>query len=131
MLIGETTTGPKSDTLAQREPGQGGGLYGGRCCEEYYVSNEIFPSFVQAEPPLRRWVTSVVELMFPGVAQRFRKCADWHQKTYGFGPLFGLFFNLCINTCFPGQRRVHCAPHADSKNIVGVCVLVIYQVGSE
>ncbi|KAF9474801.1 hypothetical protein BDN70DRAFT_898677 [Pholiota conissans] len=29
---------------------------------------------------------------------------------------------------FPGQTRIHCLPHADAKNIVGVCVLVIYQV---
>ena len=76
-------------------------------------------------------MTSVVELMSHGVALRFKKCADWQQKTYGFGPLLGLFFNLCINACFSGQIRVHCAPHADSKNIVGVYVMVIYQVGSE
>jgi len=66
--------------------------------------------------------------MFLGVSQRFRKCAEWYQKIYGFGPLLGLFFNLCINACFPDKRRVHCAPHADAKNIVGVCVLVIYQL---
>ncbi|EDR02732.1 uncharacterized protein LACBIDRAFT_332267 [Laccaria bicolor S238N-H82] len=89
---------------------------------EAFLEEEVVKS-------ITRWVTSVVELMFPGVAGRYRKCADWHEKTYGFRPLFGLFFNLCINACFPGQRRVHCAPHVDAKNIVGVCVLVIYQLG--
>lgn len=66
--------------------------------------------------------------MFPGVALRFTESAHWHQKQYGIEPLFGLFWNLCINAVFPGQRRIHCAPHVDSKNIVGVCALLIYQI---
>ena len=43
-------------------------------------------------------------------------------------PLFGLFWCLCINWSFPGQKRVHCKPHVDSKNVVGVCALVIYEI---
>ncbi|KAF8160069.1 hypothetical protein B0H34DRAFT_858712 [Crassisporium funariophilum] len=70
------------------------------------------------------WVSSVVNLVFPGVADRFRSSAKWH----GITAPFGLFWNLCINGMFEGQRRIHCLPHADSKNIVGVCVLVIYEI---
>ncbi|CAA7271224.1 unnamed protein product [Cyclocybe aegerita] len=73
-------------------------------------------------------VTSVVELAFPGVADRFRHSVDWHYKRYGIRPMFGLFWNFCINGILLGQKRIHCRPHSDSKNIVGVCALVIYQL---
>lgn len=79
-------------------------------------------------PILSAWVSSVVELVFPGVAERFNKSAEWHKEKYGIVPQFGLFWNFCINGVFPGQKRVHCMPHADAKNIVGICVLVIYQL---
>ena len=42
-------------------------------------------------------------------------------------PLFGLYWCLCINASFAGQKRVHCKPHVDSKNVVGVCALVVYE----
>ncbi|KAF8173480.1 hypothetical protein BJ912DRAFT_931921 [Pholiota molesta] len=73
-------------------------------------------------------VSGIVKLVFPGVAERFNKSAQWHQEVYGITPIFGLFWNLCINGLFPNQERIHCLPHADSKNIVGVCVLVIYEI---
>lgn len=76
----------------------------------------------------RGWVCEVVRLLFPGVAQRFSECGEWHAKKYGVRPLFGLFFCLCINASFLGQPRIHCLPHIDSKNVVGVCVLVIYLI---
>jgi hypothetical protein len=76
----------------------------------------------------RKRVCSVVRLMFPGVAERFLKSAEWHKEKHGIEPLFGLFWNFRINGLFPGQKRVHCLPHADAKNIVGVCVLVVYQL---
>ncbi|KAF8177529.1 hypothetical protein K438DRAFT_1769986 [Mycena galopus ATCC 62051] len=74
------------------------------------------------------WVTSVVTNVFPGVAERFLKDAAWHKERYGIEPLFGLFWNFCINAWFVngGQKRIHCYPHADRKNQIGVCVLVIY-----
>ncbi|KAJ7259112.1 hypothetical protein B0H12DRAFT_1232098 [Mycena haematopus] len=71
-------------------------------------------------------VTDIVTLVFPGVAARFLSDADWHEKRYGIKPMFGLFWNLCLNAWFPGQRRIHCRPHADKKNQIGVCVLLIY-----
>jgi hypothetical protein len=77
---------------------------------------------------LRKRVSSVVRLIFPGVAERFLRSAQWHKEKYGIMPLFDLFWNFCVNGLFPGQKRVHCQPHTDSKNVVGVCVLVIYQI---
>lgn len=69
----------------------------------------------------------MVKLMFPGVAKRFEESLAYHEREYGIRPIFGLFWNLCINAPFLGQKRVHCRPHADAKNIVGVCALVVYQ----
>ncbi|KAK7054082.1 hypothetical protein R3P38DRAFT_2499959 [Favolaschia claudopus] len=73
-----------------------------------------------------RWVASVVQIVFPGVAARFHADAKWHEQKYGIKPAFGLFWNFCHNAWFPGQKRIHCDPHADMKNQIGVCVLVIY-----
>ncbi|KAJ7249159.1 hypothetical protein B0H12DRAFT_1234820 [Mycena haematopus] len=72
------------------------------------------------------FVTDLVTTVFPGVAARFNADAKWHFERYGICPLFGLFWNLCLNAWFPGQRRIQCAPHADFKNQIGVCVLLIY-----
>ncbi|KAK6984027.1 hypothetical protein R3P38DRAFT_2663054 [Favolaschia claudopus] len=72
------------------------------------------------------WVSSVVEIVFPGVAERFRADAAWHKQRHGIEPMFGLFWNFCLNVVLPGQRRIHCDPHADMKNQIGVCVLLIY-----
>ncbi len=66
--------------------------------------------------------------MFPGVAKRVETSAAWHEANHGIKPLFGVFWNLCLNALFPGQSRVHCLPHTDFKNIVGVCLLGIYLV---
>lgn len=77
---------------------------------------------------VRKAASSVVKLIFPGVAQRFETSAKWHKETYNIEPLFGHFWNFCLNGLFPGQKRIHCLPHADAKNIVGVCLLAIYQI---
>jgi hypothetical protein len=68
----------------------------------------------------------LVQLAFPGVADRIQKSLEWHSKKYGIKPLFGLFWNMCINSAFEGQKRVHCKPHCDSKNVVGVCAVLVY-----
>ncbi|KAF8889786.1 hypothetical protein BD779DRAFT_1671567 [Infundibulicybe gibba] len=73
-------------------------------------------------------VCSMVRLMFPGVAERLETSADWHQEQYGIRPQFDLFWNLCVNGIFPGQKRVHSRPHADYKNVVGVCALLVYEI---
>ncbi|KAF8142931.1 hypothetical protein K438DRAFT_1994399 [Mycena galopus ATCC 62051] len=74
------------------------------------------------------WGTSVVTDVFPGVVGRFLKDAAWHKERYEIEPLFSLFWNFCINTWFVngGQKHIHCYAHADRKNQISVCVLVIY-----
>ena len=73
------------------------------------------------------WASSVVRLIFPGIADRFNRSAEWHKEhNPGVEPMFGLFWNLCINAWFPGGRRIHTTPHSDSKNPVGVCILLVY-----
>jgi hypothetical protein len=79
------------------------------------------------DSPCRRWVERVVREMFPGVAERFEHSAQWHREQFGIEPLFGAYWNLCINAAFPKQRRIHCIPHVDRKNIVGVCALFVYE----
>ncbi|KAH6881232.1 hypothetical protein BKA70DRAFT_1446766 [Coprinopsis sp. MPI-PUGE-AT-0042] len=76
---------------------------------------------------LVRWVNGVLELFFPGVAERYAKCVKWHAER-GDEALFGHFFQFCVNATFPGQPRIHCLPHADWKNVIGVCLLVIYEI---
>ncbi|KAJ7819234.1 hypothetical protein B0H13DRAFT_1738745 [Mycena leptocephala] len=71
-------------------------------------------------------VSTVVETVFPGVAARFKSDAKFHKERYNIEPRFGLFWNLCLNAWFRGQRRIHCGPHADRKNQIGVCLLLIY-----
>jgi hypothetical protein len=73
-------------------------------------------------------ISKLVPTFFPGIARRFQECVDWHDQRYRMQPLFGLYWCLCINTAFPGQMRIHCKPHVDSKNIVGVCTLVVYKI---
>lgn len=67
-----------------------------------------------------------MELAFPGIAKRFKRCAAWHKERHGIEPMFGLFWNFCLNGIFVDQKRVHCKPHADSKNPIGVCALMTY-----
>lgn len=73
------------------------------------------------------WICRVVLLVFPGVAARFTRSAKWHLKRYGITPLFGVFWNLCINGIFKGQSCIHTLSQADFKNNAGICVLVIYE----
>ncbi|KAJ7121170.1 hypothetical protein C8R44DRAFT_877464 [Mycena epipterygia] len=77
-----------------------------------------------------RFVSSVIRIVFPGVAARFEADAEWHRERYQIRPLFGLFWNFCLNACFRGQPRVQSFPHADSKNQVSVCALLIYVLKS-
>ncbi|KAJ3564788.1 hypothetical protein NP233_g8060 [Leucocoprinus birnbaumii] len=73
-------------------------------------------------------VSAMTWLAFPGAATRFKRAAQLLKEKNGPQPLFGLFWNLCINAAFNGQRRVHCKPHADKKNVVGVCALLVYTI---
>lgn len=72
------------------------------------------------------FVSSVVCIAFPGVKDRFEKSKAWHKKEYDIDPMFGVFWNFCLNGLFFDQPRVHCRPHADSKNPISVCALMTY-----
>ncbi|KAJ7876725.1 hypothetical protein B0H14DRAFT_3436473 [Mycena olivaceomarginata] len=73
-------------------------------------------------------VSNIVTTIFPRMATHFLADVEWHRKRYGIKPMFGLFWNLCLNAWFPGQHRIHCRPHADKANQIGVCVLLIYML---
>ncbi|KAJ2912687.1 hypothetical protein MD484_g7727, partial [Candolleomyces efflorescens] len=72
------------------------------------------------------WVNWFLRTFFPNVAERYQRCADWHKAKYGVSPLFGLFWNFCINGIFPDQLRIHTVPHGDPKNVIGACVIFVY-----
>ncbi|KAF8960543.1 hypothetical protein BDZ97DRAFT_1665701 [Flammula alnicola] len=98
---------------------------------DWHAKNEAAVTEFISTPIIKditKWICRVVQTAFPGVAKRFLESAAWHKDKHHVEPLFGLFWNLCINGMFEGQRRIHCLPHADSKNIVGICVLVIYEI---
>ncbi|KAJ7650505.1 hypothetical protein FB45DRAFT_715501, partial [Roridomyces roridus] len=87
-----------------------------------FLSQDIIKRIIQ-------WITQMVELVFPGIAKRFREDVEKIKQRYpGVEPLFGLFWNFCLNAQFPGQRRIHCLPHADWKNQIGVCALLVYLI---
>ncbi|KAJ7601733.1 hypothetical protein DFH06DRAFT_1352148 [Mycena polygramma] len=73
-----------------------------------------------------KWVSSVVKLVFPGVAASFEKEAAIILEMYGIAPQFGLFWNFCLNAALEGQDRIHCDPHADKLNRIGICALLIH-----
>jgi len=75
------------------------------------------------------FATRIVTSVFPGVKKRFEKSARWHRERHGITPEWGLFWNVCINSAFdlPGASPlVHTGPHADEKNAVAICLLLIY-----
>ncbi|KAH9840804.1 uncharacterized protein C8Q71DRAFT_741322 [Rhodofomes roseus] len=75
---------------------------------------------------LNRLIESTLKTAFPKVYERFLLSAEWHKIHSGVSPLFGGYWNFCLNGIFPDQDRVHCMPHADAKNPVGICVLMVY-----
>ncbi|PBK94273.1 hypothetical protein ARMGADRAFT_1078972 [Armillaria gallica] len=71
--------------------------------------------------------TSLVWHHFPQIYQRYYDCALYMQEKEGLLPLFGIFWNFCINVSRPGVKRVYCRPHVDRMNIaIGVCVVFVY-----
>ena len=70
--------------------------------------------------------------MFPGVAECVETSAAWHEENHGIKPLFGVFWNLCINAPLfdKGINNVVCDAHCDSKNGgVLVCAVLVYYFG--
>ncbi|KAJ7120520.1 hypothetical protein C8R43DRAFT_1136896 [Mycena crocata] len=85
------------------------------------------------QPIIKRiisWVSSIVKIVWPGLAARFEEEAAWHWENHGIKPLFGYFWNYCYNAAFPNQRRIHTGPHVDWKNQVGVCLILTYVLKS-
>lgn len=79
-----------------------------------------FGLFIILTTNFSNFVNNCLKIYAPGCAKRFQRCADFHSKKYGIRPPFGLYWNLCINAPFHGQRkRVHLKWHADRKNIAG------------
>lgn len=94
-----------------------------------YVRCAIYPHIERrVDGHCRHWAESLVRLYFPGIASRYQRCINWHKLHSKTEAMFGLFFQLCINGIFLGQKRVHCSPHTDSKNVIGVCLLIVYEI---
>lgn len=64
-----------------------------------------------------------MRLIFPGITKQFDEDVRWHN----IKPLFGYFWNLCINARFDGQASISTGPHSDSKNTINVCLMLIYE----
>ncbi|KAJ7701231.1 hypothetical protein B0H17DRAFT_1128514 [Mycena rosella] len=95
----------------------------------WHLKHQARVDAFMAQPIFKRiinWISDIVEIVFPGIAHQFKQDAKWHEERYGIKPLFGLFWNLCFNAWFHDQRSIHCGPHADKKNQVGICLLLIY-----
>ncbi|KAJ6612587.1 hypothetical protein B0H10DRAFT_2222939 [Mycena sp. CBHHK59/15] len=68
-----------------------------------------------------------MRLIFPGITQQIDSDSQWH----GLKPPFAdYFWNICLNALFEGQRSVLTPPHADSKNQVLVCLMLVYVLKS-
>ncbi|KAJ6618466.1 hypothetical protein B0H10DRAFT_1947491 [Mycena sp. CBHHK59/15] len=79
------------------------------------------------QPIIKRvmgWVANVMRLIFPGITQQMDSDSQWH----GLKPPFA--WNICLNALFEGQRSVLTPPHADSKNQVLVCLMLVYVLKS-
>lgn len=65
---------------------------------------------------------------FPEIVARYKECHRIIGDTYGIWPMYGLFYNFCLNGARPGKvNRVYCEPHVDWKNIaIGVCLIFVY-----
>ncbi|KAJ7927185.1 hypothetical protein B0H13DRAFT_2653631 [Mycena leptocephala] len=95
----------------------------------WHVENQERIEKFLALPIIKRiiaWVSNIMLLFFPGLCARMEEEARLH----GIQPLFGYFWNLCVNACFEGQRAIMTDPHADSKNQIGVCLMLIYTLKS-
>ena len=78
------------------------------------------------------FIQSTLEIVFPAVAKRYRKLAAWHKATYGIEPLFGGFWNFCLNGPVFGEgiRNVICEPHVDAKNgAIMLCAVLVFYIG--
>ncbi|KAF9026369.1 hypothetical protein BDZ89DRAFT_1134796 [Hymenopellis radicata] len=67
--------------------------------------------------------------LFPVIAARYLACAEYMRTNHKIEPMFGLFWNWCLNAPLAGTQRVFCDPHVDFKNLaLGVCIVFVYGV---
>ncbi|KAG1769733.1 hypothetical protein EV702DRAFT_1202763 [Suillus placidus] len=93
----------------------------GRCLSD--KASHMSPPLSLSLTHISILMNAVFEAEFPLLAKRYSDCA----KTLGIHPLYGHFFNFCLNSPRGWVKRVHCSPHVDFKNIaIGVCVLFVY-----
>lgn len=69
-----------------------------------------------------------LEDSFPLIVARYKECHRIIWDNYKIKPMYGLFYNFCLNGAWPGKAdRVYCEPHVDWKNIaIGVCLVFVY-----
>ena len=76
-------------------------------------------------------------LNFPQLAARFDNVSKINEETYGIKPLFGYWYNLCVNAprfSWHNEKGgdtqdVICAPHIDAENwAVYLCCIFIYSL---
>jgi hypothetical protein len=70
----------------------------------------------------------LVQIYFPKIAERYKTAVEYHKRENNCEDWFGIWFNMCVNGIFRGQQRVHTIPHTDHKNVVGVCLVLVYEV---
>ncbi|KAJ7086993.1 hypothetical protein C8R44DRAFT_752403 [Mycena epipterygia] len=100
---------------------------------EYHHNPEKHPdrgkNFMK-QPIIKRvmgWIANVMRLIFPGITEQMDCDSDWHCIK---PPFADYFWNLCLNALFEGQRSISTPPHADSKDQVLVCVMLVYVLKS-
>lgn len=63
---------------------------------------------------------------FPGIRNRYMQAADYMKRQYGIAPMYGLYWNFCLNWG-RGSQFVKCLPHVDAMNIaIGLCSIFIF-----
>ncbi|KAF9026649.1 hypothetical protein BDZ89DRAFT_1134689 [Hymenopellis radicata] len=90
--------------------------------KEYFAPKRVFTR-------ANNIANDLLRLLFPAIAARYLACADYMRTHHKIEPMFGLFWNWCLNAPLAGVKRVFCDPHVDFKNLaLGVCIVFVYGV---
>ncbi|KIY52362.1 hypothetical protein FISHEDRAFT_56092 [Fistulina hepatica ATCC 64428] len=98
----------------------------------WHKSNEGAIDKLMSKRTFKRYngmANALLETYFPGIAARCKVNRDYVKKKYGIQPMYGNYWNFCINAALPnkGVYLVDCEPHADAKNVaIMMCILFIY-----
>lgn len=78
-------------------------------------------------------MSSLLKLHFPKIQEQVDQAATSLAEKYpGFKPMFGSFFNFCINASIPKKKVPHifCLSHVDAMNMAAmVCTVLVYCIG--